>query len=165
MSQLKKMKVTIKSYGSKATGDSDALFSRVRLEDEAGNTFYLKHVVVLKYLLRHGAMASNAPVVWYYKNIGKRTIVVIALETAGGKVEYDLEDMRLIVRSSVFKGILISLGLIPGGLIAATATFGLGLVLIPLGLWYGYRNVFVLPSMLRRTTLCSDLEAHGITVR
>lgn len=45
---------------------------------------------------------------------------------------------------------VISLAAVPAGIIAATATFGVGLVIIPMFLWYGYRNVFKLPKMLGR---------------
>ncbi len=165
MSDLKKMTVVVKNCNRQATGDLDALYNRVRLEDEDGKTFYLKEVVMLKYLERHGAMVEGTPRTWYYKSLSNKSIVLIAFEKPGGKVEFDLDDMRLVVKSTVLKGIVYGLGSIPGGIIAATATFGIGLVLIPMRLWYGYRNVFKIPSMLRRKTLVSDLAAHGVVVR
>lgn len=165
MSELKRIKVIVKNYDVRAQGDLDALYERVRLEDEQGNTLYFKEVVMLQYLKRQGAMAANAPVVWYYKNLAKKSIVVIACEVLGGKAEYDIDDMGRVAKSSVVKGIVIALASIPGGLIAATATFGLGLVIIPLGVWYGYRSVFKIPSMLRRKTLVEELAGFGITVR
>lgn len=91
--------------------------------------------------------------------------MLVAFERSGGNVEYELEDMNQIVKSAVLKGILVALGMIPGGIIAATATFGVGLLLIPLGLWYGYRNAFKLPAMLRRSVLVKDLAAFGVSVR
>ena len=42
MSDLKKIKVIVKNYNVQAEGDLDALYSRVRLEDEKGQTFYFK---------------------------------------------------------------------------------------------------------------------------
>ena len=165
MADLEKITVTIKNYDVQAQGDLDALYSRVRLEDEKGETFYFKQVVVPKYLKIHGAMATEIPRTWYFKRISKKTIVVLAFENKVGKVEYDLDDIRLIARSTILKGVVFSLGSIPAAIIAATATFGLGLVIMPMGLWYGYRNIFKLPAMLSRKTLLNDFAQHGIKVR
>ena len=165
MADLEKITVTIKNYDVQAQGDLDALYSRVRLEDEKGETFYFKQVVVPKYLKIHGAMATEIPRIWYFKRTSKKSIVVLAFENKNGKVEYDLDDIRLIARSTVLKGVVFSLGSIPAAIIAATATFGLGLVIIPMGLWYGYRNIFKLPAMLSRKTLLNDFAQHGIIVR
>ncbi|MDC7815651.1 hypothetical protein [Pseudomonas sp. BLCC-B112] len=165
MSELKKMTVIVKNCNRQASADLDALYNRVRLEDEGGKTFYLKEVVMLRYLERHGAIVENKPRTWYYKNLSKKSIVLIAIEKPDGKVEYDLDDMRLVAKSSILKGIVFGLGSIPGGIVVATATYGIGLLLIPMGIWYGYRNVFKIPTMLRRKTLVSDLAAHGVVVR
>lgn len=165
MADLEKITVTIKNYDVQAQGDLDALYSRVRLEDVNGETFYFKQVVVPKYLKIHGAMATETPRIWYFKRVSKKTIVVLAFENKSGKVEYDLDDIRLIARSTVLKGVVFSLGSIPAAIIAATATFGLGLVIIPMGFWYGYRNIFKLPAMLSRKTLLNDFAQHGIIVR
>lgn len=165
MADLEKITVTVKNYDVQAQGDLDALYSRVRLEDEKGETFYFKQVVVPKYLKIHGAMATEIPRTWYFKRTSKKSIVVLAFENKNGKVEYDLDDIRLIARSTVLKGVVFSLGSIPAAIIAATATFGLGLVIMPMGLWYGYRNIFKLPAMLSRKTLLSDFAKHGINVR
>ncbi|UDU79087.1 hypothetical protein [Pseudomonas sp. HN2-3] len=165
MSDLKKMTVVVKNFDIQARGDLDVLFNRVRLEDEQGKTFYIKNVAMLNYLDRHGAMLKDTPRTWFYKNLSKKAVVVVAIEKPGGKIEYDLDDLRLLSYSSIIKGLLISLAMIPGGIIAATATFGLGLLLIPVGFWYGYCAIFKVPAMLRRKTLIGDLAAHGIVVR
>lgn len=165
MADLEKITVVIKNYDVKALSDLDTLYSRVRLEDAEGKTFYFKQVVVPKYLKQHGAMATETPRTWYFKRTSKKTIVVLAFENNSGKVEYDLDDVRLIARSTVLKGIVFSIASIPAAVIAATATFGLGLVILPMGLWYGYRNIFKLPAMLSRKTLLSDFAQHGIVVR
>lgn len=165
MSDLKKMKLTIKNYDTQALSDLDALYRRVRYEDERGNTLYLKEVVMPKYLRDHGAMATEVPRVWYYKHASKKSIIVIAFEKASGKVECDLDDLRIIARSTLVKGVVISIAAVPAGIIAATATFGVGLIIIPMFLWYGYRNFFKLPKMLGRKTLVEDLSKFGVTIR
>lgn len=165
MADLEKNTVTIKNYDVQERGDLDALYSRVRLEDEEGNTFYFKQVVVPKYLKIHGAMATEVPRTWYFKRTSKKSIVVLAFENRDGKVEFDLDDIRLIARATVLKGIVFSIGSIPAAIIAATATFGLGLIILPMGIWYGYRNIFKLPGMLSRKRLLSDFAQHGIVVR
>lgn len=165
MADLEKITVTIKNYDVQERGDLDALYSRVRLEDEQGNTFYFKNIVVPKYLKTHGAMATEVPRTWYFKRNSKKSIVVLAFENRDGKVEFDLDDIRLIARATVLKGIVFSIGSIPAAIVAATATFGLGLIILPMGIWYGYRNIFKLPSMLSRKRLLSDFAQHGIVVR
>ncbi|KWU48665.1 hypothetical protein [Pseudomonas palleroniana] len=165
MADLEKITVTIKNYDVQERGDLDALFSRVRLEDEQGNTFYFKNIVVPKYLKTHGAMATDVPRTWYFKRTSKKSIVVLAFENRDGKVEFDLDDIRLIARATVLKGIVFSIGSIPAAIVAATATFGLGLIILPMGIWYGYRNIFKLPSMLSRKRLLIDFAQHGIVVR
>ena len=165
MADLEKITVTIKNYDVQERGDLDALYSRGRLEDEQGNTFYFKKVVVPNYLKTHGAMATEVPRTWYFKRTSKKSIVVLAFENRDGKVEFDLDDIRLIARATVLKGIVFSIGSIPAAIIAATATFGLGLIILPMGIWYGYRNIFKLPGMLSRKRLVSDFAQHGIVVR
>lgn len=165
MSDLKKIRVVVRNYDLQGSGDMDALYSRVRLEDEDGKTFYFKQVVVPKYLKQHGAMVTDVPRIWYYKHVTKKAIIVVAFENNSGKVEHDLSDLQLIARSTVIKGVLMSIAAIPMGIIVGTATFGLGLILIPVGFWYGYRNIFKLPAMLSRKRILSDFAAHGITVR
>ncbi|RMV34617.1 hypothetical protein ALP12_200294 [Pseudomonas savastanoi pv. phaseolicola] len=165
MSDLKKLTVVVKNFNLRASGDIDALYSRVRLEDEEGKTFYFKEVVIPMYLSDKGALRTDIPRTWYFKHLGKKSIIVVAFENMYGKVEYDLGDMQLIVRSTVIKGVLYSLGSIPGGIIAATATFGLGLVLIPWGVWYGYQNIFKVPVMLSQKRLLDDFSKHGIVVK
>ena len=120
---------------------------------------------MLSYLKKHGAIATDSPRVWYYKHLGKKSIVLVACEKSNGKVEYDLDHMKLVAKSSVLKGIVFTLAAVPAGLIVATATYGLGLLLVPVGLFYGYRSVFTIPKMLRRKTLVNELAGHGIVVR
>lgn len=165
MADLEKITVTIKNFDVKALSDLDALYTRVRLEDAQGDTFYFKEVVVPKYLKNHGAMVTEVPRTWYFKRISKKAIVILAFESKNGKVEYDLEDIRRIARSTVLKGIVFSIASVPAAIIAATATFGLGLIIFPMGIWYGYRNIFKLPGMLSRKRIINDFAQHGIIVR
>ena len=159
------MTLTVKNYNLKASGELDALYTQVRCEDSEGETFHFKEVVMLSYLKKHGAIATDSPRVWYYKHLGKKSIVLVACEKSNGKVEYDLDHMKLVAKSSVLKGIVFTLAAVPAGLIVATATYGLGLLLVPVGLFYGYRSVFTIPKMLRRKTLVNELAGHGIVVR
>lgn len=165
MSDLKKMTLTIKNFDLRASGDLDALYSRVRCEDDQGITFHFKEVVMLDYLKRHGAMVTDTPRTWFYKHVGKKSIILVAFEKSDGKVEYDLDHMRLVARSTILKGVVFGVAAIPAGVIMATATYGLGLLFIPFGFYYSYRNIFKFPKMLRRKTLVNDLVLHGVVVR
>ncbi|WP_323614907.1 hypothetical protein [Pseudomonas putida] len=165
MSDLKKITLTVKNYNLKVSGDLDLLYSQVRCEDSLGNTFNFKEVVMLGYLKRHGAIATDTPVTWYYKHLAKKSIVLIAFEKASGKVEFDLDNMQQVAKTSIMKGVVLALAAIPAGLVIATATFGLGLLFIPVVFFYAYRNIFKIPSMLRRSTLVNDLATHGVVVK
>lgn len=165
MSDLKKMTLTVKNYNLKASGDLDAVYDQVRCEDVEGRTFHFKEVAMVDYLKRHGALVLDSPRTWYYKHLGKKSIVLIAVEKSNGKVEYDLDNLRQVAKSSILKGILMAVAAVPGGIIIATATYGLGLLFIPFALYYTYRGVFKIPAMLRRKTLVDDLAAHGVVVR
>lgn len=165
MSDLKKMTLTVKNYNLKASGDLDAVYDQVRCEDVEGRTFHFKEVAMVDYLKRHGALVLDSPRTWYYKHLGKKSIVLIAVEKSNGKVEYDLDNLRQVAKSSILKGILMAVAAVPGGIIIATATYGLGLLFIPFALYYAYRGVFKIPAMLRRNTLVGDLAAHGVVVR
>ena len=165
MPDLKRIELTVKNYNVKNSADIDTLYDQVRCEDSEGKTFYFKEVCILDYLKRHGAIVTDKPRTWYYKHLNKKTIVLVAFQKADGKVEYDLDHMKLVARSSVLKGIVYTLAAIPAGLINATATYGLGLLFIPVGVFYGYRSMFTIPKMLRRKTLVSELAGHGIVVR
>lgn len=165
MSELKKITVTVKNYDLQASGDLDALYRDVRCEDEEGRTSYFKEVVMLNYLKRHGAIVIDTRCTWYYKHLSKKSIVLVAFEKNNGKVEYDLEHMRVVARSSVIKGIIFAVAAIPAGLVIATATYGVGLVFIPVGFFYAYRSAFKIPGLLRRKTLVRELAEHGIVVR
>lgn len=165
MSDLKKMTLTVKNYNLKASGDLDAVYDQVRCEDVEGRTFHFKEVAMVDYLKRHGALVLDSPRTWYYKHLGKKSIVLIAVEKSNGKVEYDLDNLRQVAKSSILKGILMAVAAVPGGIIIATATYGLGLLFIPFALYYAYRGVFKIPAMLRRKTLVDDLAAYGVVVR
>lgn len=165
MSELKKITVTVKNYDLQASGDLDALYRNVRYEDEEGRTSYFKEVVMLNYLKKHGAIVTDARCTWYYKHLSKKSIVLVAFEKNNGKVEYDLEHMRVVARSSVIKGIIFAAAAIPAGLVIATATYGVGLVFIPVGFFYAYRSAFKIPGLLRRKTLVRELAGYGVVVR
>lgn len=165
MTDLKKMTLTVKNYNLKASGDLDALYSQVRCEDGEGKTFHFNEVVMLGYLKRHGAIVTDVPVTWYYKHLNKKSIVLVAFEKANRKVEYDLDHMQQVAKSSVVKGVVFALAAIPAGLIIGTATYGVGLLFIPVAFFYAYRSIFKIPGMLRRKTLVNDLAIHGVVVQ
>ena len=165
MSDLKKMTLIVKNYNLKASSDLDALYDQVRCEDAEGNTFHFKEVAMVDYLRRHGALVTESPRTWYYKHLGKKSIVLIAIEKANGKVEYDLDNMRQVAKSSILKGILMALAAVPAGVVIGVATYGIGLLFTPAALYYAYRGVFKIPAMLRRKTLVDELAGHGIIVR
>ena len=132
--------------------------------DEAGKIFYYKDLIIPKYLERKGAFASDVPRTWFVKNIGKSAVVVVAFETNNGVIEYDLDEVRDLARSGFLAGNVYGIGSIPAGLIAGIATFGIGLVLIPMGLYFAYRNIFKIPASLSRKQLMEDFANLGVKV-
>lgn len=164
MSDLKKITVTVKNFDFHASQTAANLYKKVRLLDESGRIFYYKDVIIPKYLERKGALANDVPRTWFIKHIGKSAVVVVAFETKSGTVEYDLDEVRDLARSGLLAGIIYGVLAIPGGIIAATATFGVGLVIIPMGLYFAYRNIFKIPASLSRKQLLQDFSQHGIAV-
>ncbi|SIS01673.1 hypothetical protein [Pseudomonas sp. A214] len=165
MSDLKKIELTVKNYNVKNSADIDTLYSQVRCQDSEGKTIYFKEVCMLDYLKRHGAIVADEPLTWYYKHLNKKSIVLVAFQKADGKVEYYLDHLRHVAKSSILKGIVFAVAAIPAGLIIATATFGIGLLFTPVCLFYAYRSLFKIPRMLRRSTLVSELAAYGVIVQ
>ncbi|WP_233631200.1 MULTISPECIES: hypothetical protein [unclassified Pseudomonas] len=101
-------------------------------------TFHFKQIVVLSYLKRYGAIVTDASRTWCYKHLSINSIVLVASETGAGKVEYDLDHMRLVARSSMIKGVIAALAAVPAKVVAVRVTFGVGLLVIPLGLFYAH---------------------------
>ena len=164
MSELKKVTVTVKNFDFHSSQATANLYKKVRLLDESGRTFYYKDVIIPKYLERKGALASDVPRTWFIKHIGKSAVVVVAFETKSGVVEYDLDEVRDLARSGFVAGIIYGIGSIPAGIIVATATFGIGLLIIPAGLYFAYRSIFKIPASLSRKQLLQDFSQHGIAV-
>lgn len=164
MSDLKKITVTIKNYDLHASQTAANLYKKVRLVDEAGRIFYYKDLIVPKYLERKGATARDVPRTWFIKHIGKSAVVVVAFETKDGTVEYDLDEVRDLARSGFVAGIIYGVLAVPAGFIAGIGTFGIGLAIIPMGLYFAYRNIFKIPASLSRKRLLHDLSLHGVQV-
>lgn len=165
MSELIKKTLTVKNYDLQGSSDLDAHYSMVRCEDEEGDAVHFKQVAMLNYLKRHSAMNTDAPCTWYYNHLNKKSIILIAVGKANGKVEYDIDQMRRVAKSTILKGFVYGVLAVPAGVIIATATYGFGLLFIPYGLYLSYRNIFKFPKMLCRQTLVNDLAAHGVVVR
>jgi hypothetical protein len=164
MSDLKKITVTIKNYDARASQAAATIYKKVRLLDEAGKVFYYKDLIVPKYLERKGAMAQDVPRTWFIKHIGKSAVVVVAFETKSGTVEYDLDEVRDLARLGFVAGVVYGVLAIPAGFIAGIGTYGLGLAIIPMGLYFSYRNIFKIPASLSRKRLLEDLSSHGVQV-
>lgn len=164
MSDLKKVTVIVKNFEFHSSQNCARLYKKVRMLDESGKVFYYKDLIVPKYLEGKGALASDVPRTWFVKNIRKSAVVLVAFETKAGVVEYDLDEVRELSRSGFWAGIVFGLAAVPAGVIVATATFGVGLVLIPLGFYQAYKQVFKIPAILSRKRLLQDFTQHGISV-
>jgi hypothetical protein len=164
MSDLKKITVTIKNYDFHASQTAAKLYKKVRLLDDAGRIFYYKDLIVPRYLERKGAMTRDVPRTWFIKHIGKSAVVLVAFETKGGTVEYDLDEVRDLARSGFVAGIMYGVLAIPAGFIAGIGTFGVGLAIIPMGLYFAYRNIFKIPASLSRKQLLQDFSQYGVAM-
>jgi len=164
MSELRKVTVTVKNYEFHSSQDCARLYKKVRLLDESGKIFYYKNLIVPKYLERKGAFVQDAPRTWFVKNIHKSAVVLVALESKSGTVEYDLDEVRELSRSGLWAGVLIGVASIPAGIVISFATFGAGLLLIPFGLYQAYKQVFKIPAILSRKRLLEDFSQLGISV-
>jgi hypothetical protein len=142
-----------------------SVYKRVRVEDEQGKTFYFKNLVVPDYLKMRGAIAENRPRTWFVKNTAKNVSVILAYETPHGKVEYDLDEIKSLSKSSVMLGLKFAVAAVPASIIIATATYGFGLLLAPVMVYYACRHLFKVPSMPSQKTLIEDFSKLGVTIR
>lgn len=164
MSELQKVTVTVKNYESTSSDEHARLYKKVRMLDGAGKIIYYKNLIIPKYLERHGAFARDIPRTWYLKKLHRSAVVLVAFETPGGAVEYDLDEIRNVSRGGFWSGVIIGIAAIPAGVIVAIATYGLGLALIPFMLYQAYSQVFRIPARLSRKQLLQDFSHHGINV-
>lgn len=164
MSELKKITAIVKNYEHHFSQEAGNLYKKVRLQDEAGKTFYYKDLIMPSYLERQGALIRDVPRTWFLKHIGKSAVVVVAYEKKDGTIEYDLDEVRSLARSGLFMGIVYGILSIPCGIVAGIGTYGIGLLLIPVFLHFSYKQIFKIPKSLSRKQILEDLSHHGITV-
>lgn len=164
MSELKKVTVEVKNFEFHSSQSCANLYKKVRLEDGSGKVFYYKDLIVPKYLESKGAFARDTQRTWFIKSINKSAVVLVAFETKAGKFEYDLDEIRELSRSGLWAGILCGIAAVPVGVIVAIATYGVGLLLIPLGFYQAYKQIFKIPAILSRKKLLQDFARHGISV-
>ncbi|MEK0364405.1 hypothetical protein [Pseudomonas sp. CBC3] len=165
MSELKRQVVVIKNSVYENSVSSFSIYKRVRVEDEQGKTFYFKNLVVPDYLRSKGAIVNDRPRVWFVKNTAKNVSVIIAYETPDGQIEYDLDEIKALSKSSVMMGLKFAVAAVPASIIIATATFGFGLLLVPWIGYYAYRHLFKVPAMLSQKRLIEDFAKFGVTIR
>lgn len=164
MSELKKITAVVKNYENHASQQAGTLYKKVRLQDESGKTFYYKDLIMPSYLERQGALVRDVPRTWYLKHVSKSAVVVVAYEKKDGTVEYDLDEVRSLARSGLLMGIVYGVLSIPCGIVFGMGTYGVGLLLIPAGLHFAYKQIFKIPKSLSRKQILEDFSHHGIAV-
>lgn len=164
MSELKKVVVTIKNFETGDYTPEASAYNRVRAIDESGKTVYFKALVVPSYLISKGAMNKDVPRTWYVKNTARNVTVVVGYETPAGKFEYDPDEVKIISRSSIALGIKFAIFALPVSIILGIASYGIGLLSLPFILYYAYRHIFAVPSMLGQKRLSEDFSKFGLTI-
>lgn len=141
-----------------------SIWGWLRLEDESGKTYYIKRLVVPDYLARKGAFSNDVPRTWYVKNIDKHTVVIVGFEDGSGKFYYDLDEIKTLSKGARVQGVIYAVAAVPAPIIVAVATYGLGLLLMPLFVCQAYKFLFKIPSILSQATLKSDFQGFGISI-
>lgn len=164
MSQMRKVVAIVRNYQERISAESAARYTRVRLEDEYGKTYYIKRLVVPAYLARKGGFSNDVPQTWYIKNIDKNTIVIVGYEDSSGKFYYDLDEVKTLSKGAKVQGLIYAIAAVPAPIIVAVATYGLGLLLMPLFVYQAYKFLFKIPSILSQATLKKDFHHFGISI-
>lgn len=141
-----------------------SIWGWLRLEDESGKTYYIKRLVVPDYLARKGAFSNDVPRTWYVKNFDKHTVVIVGFEDGSGKFYYDLDEIKTLSKGARVQGVIYAVAAVPAPIIVAVATYGLGLLLMPLFVYQAYKFLFKIPSILSQATLKSDFQGFGISI-
>lgn len=164
MSQMRKVVAIVRNYQDRTSANSASLYSRVRLEDESGKTYYIKGLVVPDYLNSKGAFKHDTPRTWYVKNTAKHTVVVVGFEDSLGRFFYDTDEVKTISKGARMQGLIFAVAAIPAPVIVAVATYGVGLLLMPFFIYQAYRFLFKIPSILSHATLKKDFQGFGISI-
>ena len=164
MSQMRKVVAIVRNYQERISAESVARYTRVRLEDESGKTYYIKRLVVPGYLARKGAFSSDVPLTWYVKNVDKHTVVIVGFEGSSGKFFYDLDEVKTLSKGARVQGVIYAIAAVPAPIIVAVATYGLGLLLMPLFVYQAYKYLIKIPSLLSQATLKRDFQGFGISI-
>ncbi|OLS58803.1 hypothetical protein [Pseudomonas putida] len=164
MSQMRKVVAIVRNYQERISGESAARYTRVRLEDESGKTYYIKRLVVPDYLARKGAFSNDVSRTWYVKSVDKHTVVIVGYEDSFGKFFYDLDEVKTLSKGAKVQGFIYAIAAVPAPIIVAVATYGLGLLLMPLFVYQAYKFLFKVPSILSQATLKKDFQNFGISI-
>ena len=164
MSELKKVVVVVRNSRYDDSTPSMTMYENVRVENEQGKTVYYKKLVVPAYLKKHGAVVEGMPRIWFIKNISKKVTVLLAYQKPDGKIEYDLDEIKLMSRGSYVTGLKFALAAVPASVVVAVATYGVGLLIFPLFAYYAYRSLLTVPAMLSHKTLSQDFSKFGVSI-
>ena len=164
MSQMRKIVVTVRNHKDSETGNSSTFYKRVRAEDESGNTIYFKGLLVPNYIGRKGAYNKDVPRTWFVKSTSKKITVVVGFENSKGEFFFDADEIKEVTRGARVQGLIYAVAAVPASVIVAIATYGLGLLLLPVFLFYAYRFFFRIPAILSHKTLQRDFEEFGIKI-
>ncbi len=164
MSQMRKIVVTVRNHKDSETGNSSTFYKRVRAEDESDNTIYFKGLLVPNYIDRKGAYNKDVPRTWFVKSTSKKITVVVGFENSRGEFFFDGDEIKEVVRGARVQGLIFAVAAVPASVIVAIATYGLGLLLMPVFFYYAYRFFFKIPAILSHKTLQRDFQEFGIKI-
>jgi len=164
MSQMRKIVVTVRNHKDSDTGNSSTLYQRVRAEDESGNTIYFKALLIPDYIRKKGAYDKDVPRTWFVKETSKKITVVVGFENSRGEFFFDADEVKEVTRGARVQGLIFAVAAVPASVIIAIATYGLGLLLMPVLFFLAYRFFFKIPAILSHKTLQRDFQEFGIKI-
>ena len=162
MSDIQKVTLTIENFVVEPTGSGEFnMYKRVRVTNASGETQYFKTLFVPNHVNK--AISKGKTGTFYISNLHKsKVFCVLAYEDAAGS-KFDIDELKDIAKALRMTGMyFLGAGTLASflGLIA----YGIGLVVFPFVLYFGWVYFGKMPGKLKAEKVLSGLKSLGFQI-
>ncbi|KJZ67265.1 hypothetical protein [Pseudomonas fluorescens] len=159
MSDIKKVALTIENFVVEPTGSGEfSMYKRVRVSNTSGETQYFKTLFVPNHVRK--AISKGKTGTFYIADLHKgKVFCVLAYEDAAGS-RFDIDELKDIAKALRMTGMyFFGAGTLASflGIIA----YGIGLILFPFVLYFGWLSLVKMPGKLKAERVLSGLKSLG----